>query len=34
MSAIWTFDSTKNKHDVYKGDYYMEKFRECLKGTQ
>ena len=28
VSIIWTFDGTENKHDVYRGVDWMEKFCE------
>ena len=31
MSTIWIFDRFKNKHDLYRGEYYMKKFRESLR---
>ena len=31
MSTIWIFDRSKNKHDLYRGEYYMKKFRESLR---
>ena len=30
MSAIWIFDDIENKHDAYRGEYYMKKFCELL----
>ena len=31
MSTIWIFDRFKNKHDLYRGEDYMKKFRESLR---
>ena len=30
MSAIWIFDDIENKHDAYRGEYYMKTFCELL----
>ena len=31
MSAISSFRSIENKHDVYRGKYFMKKFCESLR---
>ena len=31
VSTIWWFRSIESKHDVYRGKYYMKKFREFLR---
>ena len=31
MSTIWAFDSTKNKHSIYRGEYSMKNFCEYLR---
>ena len=31
VAAIWAFDSTKNKHSLYCGEYYMKRFFISLR---
>ena len=33
MSAIFSFRSIENKHDIYRGKYRMKKFRKFLKSS-